>query len=110
VAYPGVPPTVSGMAIGSLVAGIGSVLVSFVVGCFGVSGAKAGWGPVVAGAFAVLGGLIGLGAMVLGWLGLGQVRRSAGRITGRGMAISGIACGAAGFGLTVLAMVVSLLV
>ena len=54
VAVVSVAPTVSGPAAASLVAGVGSILVSFVVGCFGVLGARDGWGPMVAGAFAVL--------------------------------------------------------
>src|SRR5262249_32910026 len=54
VAIVGVSPTASGPAAGSLVTGVGSILVSLVVGCFGAVGAQSGWGPLVAGAFAVL--------------------------------------------------------
>ena len=55
-----VPPTSSGPAWGSLATGIGSILVSFVVGCFAAVGAEGGWGPAVAGAFALL-------AVFAGW-------------------------------------------
>ena len=54
LAYINVPPTLSGQAVGSLVAGVASILVSLVVACFGVTGARDGWGPLVGGAFAVL--------------------------------------------------------
>src|SRR5262249_42358767 len=47
VAYPSVSPTVSGLAIGSMVAGIGSIIVSFSVFCFGLTGARDGWGLLV---------------------------------------------------------------
>jgi hypothetical protein len=108
VAYPAIPATPSGPSIGSLVAGIGSILVSFLVGCFGLTGSTDGWGPAVAGAFAVLSGLIGAGAIGLGVVGLRQVRRSGGTVRGRGMAIAGIACGGSGVGLTVLSFIVAL--
>ena len=109
VAYPAVPATPSGPSIGSLVAGIASILVSFLVGCFGLTGSTDGWGPAVAGAFAVLAGFIGAGAIGLGVVGLRQVRRSSGTVRGRGMAIAGISCGGSGVGLTVLSFIVALL-
>jgi hypothetical protein len=109
IAYLGVPPTVAGQAIGSLVAGVGAIGVATIVACFGVAGARGGWGPLVAGAFAVLGALVGLGAVGLGLFALRQIRRSAGRLTGRGQAVAGIVCGSTGLGLTILAMIWSLL-
>lgn len=112
VAYLDVPPVTSGLAIGALVAGIASVLVSLLVGCFGVTGAQAGWGAWAAGAFAVLGGLLGLAGIGLGLAGLRQIRRSspppAIRFAGRGIALAGLSCGGAGLGLTVIALVVAL--
>jgi hypothetical protein len=109
-----VPPVTSGLAVGALVAGIVSVLVSFVVGCFGLAGAQDGWGAWVAGAFALVACVTGAAGVVLGWLGMRQVRQAAAppaiRFTGRGIAISGIACGATGLGLTVLGLAVALLV
>lgn len=72
------PATVSGPATASLAVGIGSVLVSFVVGCFGLAGVEGGWGPMVAGAFAALSVIAGLAALGLGGVGLRQVRRTAG--------------------------------
>ena len=110
VAYFGVAPTVSGQSIGSLVAGIGSILVFTLVACFGFTGAQAGWGPLVAGAFAVLAAIMGAAAVGLGLFGRRQVRLAAGRLTGRGLATAGIVCGAVGVALTVVAMVAALLV
>jgi hypothetical protein len=110
VAYAVVPPTVSGMAVGSLVAGIGSIAIAFVVGCFGLWGASGGWGPIVAGAFAVLAAFLGFAGLGLGFLAIRQIKAAAGRLTGRGLAIAGMYCGAAGVVLTAGAMVLSLLV
>jgi hypothetical protein len=110
LAYFNVPPVVSGQAVGSLVAGILSILVSLVVGCFGLAGAQQGWGPIVGGAFAVLAAAAGLAAVALGWFSVRQITRAAGRLAGRGMAIAGISCGAAGLILTVLAMALALLI
>jgi hypothetical protein len=110
LAYFTVPPTMSGQAVGSLVAGIASILVSMVVGCFGFAGARDGWGPLVGGAFAILAALAGGAAVGLGWFALGQVKRSGGRLTGRTIALAGMWCGAAGLGLTALAMVLALLI
>jgi hypothetical protein len=110
LAYFTVPPTTSGQAVGSLVTGIASILVSMVVGCLGFGGAKDGWGPLVGGAFAILAALAGAAGIGLGWFALGQIRRSAGRLTGRGIALAGMSCGAVGLGLTALAMVLALLI
>jgi hypothetical protein len=70
-----VPAITSGPAVAALSTGIGSVLVAFVVGCFGLAGAEPGWGGWVAGAFAVLAGLLGLAAVALGEVGRRQTRR-----------------------------------
>jgi hypothetical protein len=107
-----VPPATSGPAVGSLVAGIGSVVVSFVVGCFGLAGAAAGWGAWVAGAFAMIAGLAGGAAIVLAVLGMRQIKRAVSGIpvTGRGVAIAGLVCGAVGLGLTLLGVGTSLLI
>jgi hypothetical protein len=110
LAYFSVPPTVSGQAVGSLVAGILSIVVALIVGCFGVAGAQAGWGLIVAGAFAVLAVAAGLAALGLGWFSTRQIAGAAGRLTGRGMALAGMSCGAAGLGLTVVALVLSLVI
>jgi hypothetical protein len=108
VLYLGVPVLQSGLAIGSLVAGIGSILVSFVVGCFGIAGSQDGWGPAVSGAFVALGTIIGIAAIGLGILGLRQVRRSAGAVAGRGVAIAGITTGGSGLGLTLFAFLLAI--
>jgi hypothetical protein len=110
LAYFSVPPTVSGQAVGSMIAGILSVVVALVVGCFGLTGAQAGWGPIVAGAFAVLAAAAGLAALGLGWFSTRQIAAAGGRLTGRGMAVAGMSCGAVGLGLTVVALVLSLVI
>lgn len=101
-------PITTGLAIGSLAAGIGGLLVSCVVGVFALAGASGGWGALAAGAFAVLSGTLGIGAVVLGLLGLRQIRRS-GALVGRGLAISGAICGATAVLLTVIAVISAIL-
>jgi hypothetical protein len=96
VAIPALNPTVSGLAVGSMVAGLGATLVSLLVLCFGIVGARDGWGPLVAGAFTALAGAVGGGAAGTSAAALRQVRRSAGQVTGRGLAIAGLTCGATG--------------
>jgi hypothetical protein len=108
VAIVGVAPSVSGPAVASLVVGIGSILVSLAVAAFGLLGARAGWGPTVAGAFAVLAGLLAVASVVLAQLG--RKRLVPGRVVGRGFAVSGISCGLAGLLLTVTAFVIALAV
>ncbi|PZF81510.1 phage holin family protein [Micromonospora deserti] len=108
-----VPPVTSGLAVGSLVAGIVSILVSLLVICFGLAGGD--WDGVwAAGAFTVLGALAASGAIVAGLLGLRQIRRPAPppsvRFTGRGLAFAGISCGAAGLLLSLLGLGLALLV
>ncbi len=110
LAYFSIPPTVSGQAISGLVAGILSVVVSLVVGCFGVTGARQGWGPLVGGAFAVLATAAGSAAIGLGWFSVRQITRSEGRLAGLGMAVAGISCGGTGLALTAMAMMLSLVI
>ncbi|MEV4658188.1 hypothetical protein [Micromonospora sp. NPDC049301] len=113
VVYLDVPPVTSGLAIGALVAGIASILVSLLVICFGVVGANNG-GVWASGAFTVLGVLAGAAATVAGLLGQRQIRRPAGppavRFTGRGLAIAGISCGAAGALLSLLGLGLALVI
>lgn len=109
VAYYAVSPTVSGMAIGSMVGGIASILVATLVLCFGLAGSNAGWGALVSGAFAVLAGVLGGGALVAGLLARRQIKRATGSLSGRGMATAGVACGGSGFGLALLSFVLALL-
>ncbi|MFG1949976.1 hypothetical protein [Micromonospora sp. NPDC048830] len=106
-----VPPVTSGLAVGSLVAGIASVLVAVLVICVGAAaGSQRVW---AAGVFTVLGVLIGAGAVVAGLLGTRQIRRPAPppavRFTGRGLAVAGISCGAAGLVLSLLGLGLALL-
>jgi hypothetical protein len=107
VAYPLVQPTPSGPAIGSLVAGIASVFVGLTVSCFGLLGARDGWGPVAAGAFTVLATFLGLGAIGLGVFGSRQIRRVGRLVSGRGMAVTGIVLGSVGAGIGVLSLMAS---
>jgi hypothetical protein len=102
VAYLAVNPTVSGVAVGSLVAGIASILVTTLVFCFGLAGAQSGWGALVAGAFAILAGFLGVAGIGAGLVAMRQIRRAVDRLSGRGMAIAGLACGGVGVGLTLL--------
>ncbi|MFC7545020.1 phage holin family protein [Plantactinospora sp. GCM10030261] len=108
-----VPPVVAGTAVGALVAGIGSILVALLVALFGLLGARDGWGALAGGAFAVPSALAGLAAVLLGVIGRRQVNRPAPppavRFTGRGLAVAGIGCGAAGLGVTVLAFAAALI-
>jgi hypothetical protein len=106
LAYLEVPRTTSGPAIGSLLAGLGSLLVMLLVACFGLLGAQADVGALVGGAFAVLATVLGAAGVGLGMIGLRQARRSG--AGGRGLAIAGISCGASGIGLTALVMVLLL--
>jgi hypothetical protein len=107
-----VMPITSGLAVGSLIAGIGSILVSILVICFGVTGAKNGWGGWVAGAFTLLSVIVGAGAIALGLVSRRQIRRSGHtgqvRFTGRGMAIGGLVCGCAGAGIALLGLALAL--
>ena len=109
-----VPPVVSGLATGAMIAGIGSILVSFLVLCFGSAGASAGWGGLVAGAFTLLAVLIGGGAVAVGLTANRQIRRSGRdgmlRFVGRGQAIAGIVCGLTGAGIALLSLLFALLV
>ncbi|MEW2381153.1 hypothetical protein AB0873_03525 [Micromonospora sp. NPDC047707] len=108
-----VPPVASGLAVGSLVAGIVSILVSLLVICFGAVGPDRD-GVWAAGAFTVLGVLTGAGAVGAGLLAIRQIRRPAAppavRFTGRGLAISGVSCGGAGLLLSLLGLGLALLV
>lgn len=94
-----VPPVTSGLAIGSLIAGIAAILISLLVFCFGIAGPDYG-GAWAAGAFTVLGALIGVGAVVAGLLARRQIRRPAPppavRFTGAGLAVAGLSCGGVG--------------
>ena len=111
VALVEVRPTASGPAIASLVAGLGSVLVSTAVIFFAAAGASDGWGPAVAGAFAALAVMIGGASVALGGVALRRIRSSApwGPTQGRGVAVSGLVIGAFGLAITALTMLIALL-
>ena len=107
-----VPGAASGLATGSLIAGVASVLTCVLVLCFGVAGSAESWGGWVSGAFALLAVLIGGGAIALGLIARRQIRRSGQdgrlRFTGRGIAVAGISCGAAGVGIALLFLALAL--
>jgi hypothetical protein len=107
-----VAPITSGLAIGSLIAGIGATLVSTLVLCFGLTGADAGWGALVAGAFTLPSVIGGVGAIVVGLIARRQIRRSGRtgqvRFTGAGIAVAGISCGGAGAGIALLSLALAL--
>ncbi|MEU4621720.1 hypothetical protein AB0G04_17300 [Actinoplanes sp. NPDC023801] len=103
-----VAPITSGPAIGSLVAGIGAILVALAALCFGLTGAEDGWGGWIAGAFTLLSVLACAGAVTAGLIGRRQISRppQPGRVrfTGRGLATGGIVCGIAGAALALLSL------
>ncbi|HEX2772877.1 MAG TPA: phage holin family protein, partial [Micromonosporaceae bacterium] len=108
-----VPPVTSGLAVGALVAGVASILLSLVVVCFGLAGAGAGWGPWAAGAFALLAVLVGGAGVVLGVLARRQIGRAkpppAVRFTGKGPALAGLICAAVGLAGTLGAVALAVL-
>ncbi len=101
-AYVRVPPVTSGLAIGSLIAGIASIAVALGMVCLGLSGASDGWGALVAGAFAILSILLGAAAIAFGRSAARMIRRAAGATSGSGMANAGMTCGWVGVGLSVI--------
>ncbi|MEV1144902.1 hypothetical protein [Micromonospora sp. NPDC049799] len=108
-----VPPVTSGLAVGALVGGVVSILVSLLVICIGLVARDQG-GVWAAGAITLLGALTGAGAAVAGLLGLRQIRRPAAppavRFSGRGLALAGVSCGAAGVLLSLVGLGLALLV
>ncbi|MEU7906045.1 hypothetical protein [Actinoplanes sp. NPDC049118] len=103
-----VTPITSGLAVGAMIAGIASILVSTLVLCFGIAGSSDGWGGWVAGAFALLSVLLGGGAVGVGLVARRLISRSgrSGRVrfTGNGIAVAGVWCGGAGLGIAVLTL------
>jgi len=97
-----VPTVTSGLAIGSLIAGIASIGVALGMVCLGLAGASAGWGALVAGAFAILSLLLGIAAVAFGRSAKRTIRASAGSMSGAGIATGGMTCGWIGVGLSVL--------
>ena len=71
------PTYTNPLAIGSLVSGVIGVMLTFMCFC--------------CGPFALVGGVAGLVAVVLGLIALSQIK--AGKGSGRGLAIGGIICG-----------------
>jgi hypothetical protein len=90
LALPQLGTIVAGPAVGSLVAGIAAIVVSFGLMCAGATG-----NAIVIVAVTVLGVFFVAAAGLLAAVSLRQIKRSAGEYRGRGMAIAGIACGGA---------------
>ncbi|MDG4821216.1 hypothetical protein O7635_05015 [Asanoa sp. WMMD1127] len=107
-----VPPATSGLAIGALITGVASIVVAFIVLCFGLVGSEAGWGAWAAGAFTVLAVVAGVAGVALGVLARRQIRRvgpaAAMRFQGRGLATSGFICGIVGLVIAVIAFFAAL--
>lgn len=101
-AYVKVPPVTSGLAIGALIAGIASIVVALGMVCLGLSGAPDGWGALVAGAFAILSVLLGLAGLAFGRSAGRMIKRSAGTVSGAGMANAGMICGWVGVVISVV--------
>jgi hypothetical protein len=101
-AYVRVPPVTSGLAIGSLIAGIASIAVGLGMLCLGLSGASDGWGALVAGAFAILSVLLGAAGIAFSRSAARLIRRAAGATAGAGMANAGMICGWVGVALSVI--------
>jgi hypothetical protein len=108
LAVVGLPPVTNGPAGASLPLGMVSVFASLLVLCFGAVGANRGWGPAVAGAFALPSLFAGVAAVTLGQVGLRRATRWAGQVGGRGVAISGLVFGIVGLVLDALFFLVAL--
>jgi hypothetical protein len=109
IAYAAVPQIASGQAVGSMIAGIVSVLVAIIELAFGLGGAAAGWGPSVAGAFGILAFVLGVAAIVGGLFARRAIRRSAGVLHGLGLARTGLILGIVGVAAALLSFGASLL-
>jgi hypothetical protein len=70
--------------------------------CLGLEGASAGWGALVAGAFAILSLLLGVAAVAFGRSAKRTIRGSAGSMSGSGVATGGMICGWIGVSVSVL--------
>jgi hypothetical protein len=97
-----VPAVTSGLAIGSLIAGIASIAVALGMLCLGLSGASDGWGALVAGAFAILSIVLGAAGIAFGRSATRLIRRAGGTVAGAGMANAGMICGWVGVGVSVI--------
>jgi hypothetical protein len=104
IAFLPVTPTVFGPAIGSMVAGIASILVGLFVFCLGLTTVT----PLAAGAFTVTTALVGAAAVVVGLLAIRHIARSAGALRGRPLAITGIACGGSGLGIGLFGLLLAI--
>lgn len=105
ILYPLLRPAVSGFGIAAMVAGIAALLVAVVVVCLGTASGRA----LASGAFAVLALVLGGAALVAGVRAARAVRISNGGVRGRGMAVTGICCGAVAIGVTAFGIVLALL-
>lgn len=103
LALPQLGTIVAGPAVGSMIAGIASLLVALIAGCAGTSGSL-----LITVALVVLAVFCSSAAGLLGAVALRQVRRSGGEYRGRGMAIAGLSCGSVALGLVFISLLVAL--
>ncbi len=126
----GPPVVTAGQAVGALVAGLAAVTVALAMGCTAAVVLTAEESPWGVGAFAVLATVLGVAAILLGVAGIRRTGRrppahpqpwspgvagppaaSSGEIVvvrkGRGLAVSGLVCGATGLFLTVVTLLVT---
>jgi hypothetical protein len=108
LAYAQLAPITSGQAVGSMIAGIASILVTLVEAAFGIGGAASGWGATVAGAFGILAVVFGSAAIGIGIVARRAIKRSAGALRGNGVGRTGIILGIIGVSLAVFTFVISL--
>ena len=109
LAYAQLPPITSGQAVGSLVVGIASIIVTLIESVFGLAGASHGWGAEVAGAFGILAVLFGGAAIGMGVVSMRAIKRSQGAMRGHGIGRSGMILGIIGVSLAVISFLLSLL-
>ncbi len=90
LAVPPLDKIVAGPAVGSMISGIGALLVALIASCMAT-----GVGMVITVATIVLAVFFAAAAGLLAGVSLRQIKRGVGEYSGRGMAISGLCCGAA---------------
>ena len=90
LAVPPLDTIVAGPAVGSMISGIGALLVALAASCLGTVA-----GMVVTVATIVLAVFCAAAAGLLAGVSLRQIKRGAGEYSGRGMAVAGLCCGGA---------------
>jgi hypothetical protein len=109
LAYAQLEPIMSGQAVGSMILGIASILVTLPEAALGLRGAGAGWGALISGAFGILATLLGSAAIGIGVVATRSVKRSVGSLRGYGIGKAGIILGIIGVSLAVISFVLALI-